>query len=93
MHKLKINNSLDVALWEKITCKCNHSSVETEYPISECLHCKCQEAWESVPQEDFTVMQPDLDENNNALETTHSKTVNEITLIRGKYEDVIGWRF
>lgn len=90
---MKINNSLDVALWEKITCKCDHSSIETEFPIKNCLHCKCQQAWDSVPKEDFEVQEPDLDENNNPLKTTHSRTVNEITLVRGKVDDVIGWTF
>ena len=91
---MKINNSLDVARWEKLKCSCRHTNVLEEYPIHKCEHCRCKEAWDSVPQEDFTVIQPDVDENNNTLETTHIKTINEITLIRGHdLQDVIGWRF
>ena len=58
-----------------------------------CTHCKCEEAWNSVPQENFTVKEPDLDDDGNVT-GTHDKTVSEITLIRGQdLEDVIGWIF
>jgi len=86
---MKINNSLDVARWEKLTCKCNHDDVEQCYPISKCEHCRCKECWDSVPQEDFRVN--DFDEEGNKIGT---KTVNEITLVRGHdLQDVIGWSF
>jgi len=85
---LKINNSLDVARWEKLKCSCDHSSVLRTYPISKCEHCRCQECWDSVPQEDFTIN--DFDENDN--QTT--RTISEITLVRGHdLQDVIGWEF
>ena len=86
---MKINNSLKVARWEKIKCNCDHNSVQTEYPIHECVHCKCDEAWKSVPQENFKV-----NEFDNKGKVTGSKTVKEITLVRGsKLQDVIGWTF
>ena len=85
---MKINNSLDVARWEKLTCKCNHDNIEQCYPISKCEHCRCQECWDSVPQEDFTIKE--LDENDNQT----IRTISEISLIRGHdLEDVIGWTF
>ena len=91
---MKINNSLDVARWENLQCKCDHSSIETEYPIAKCEHCRCQECWDSVPQEDFTIKEHDIDENGEPLETTHDRTINEITLVRGhNLQDVIGWEF
>ena len=90
---MKINNSLDVALWEKITCKCDHSSIETEYPIANCEHCRCQEGWDSVPKEDFTVKEFDTNEDGEII-GSHDKVINEITLVRGhKLQDVIGWKF
>ncbi len=90
---MKINNSLDVARWEKLTCKCNHDDIEQCYPISKCEHCRCQECWDSVPQEDFTVNNDIIDKDGNLIEKK-TKTVNEITLVRGHdLEDVIGWEF
>ena len=84
---MKINNSLDVARWEKLPCKCNHDDIELCYPISKCEHCRCEEAWLSVPQEDFKVNTFDKDCN-----PTGQKTINEITLCRGNaLQDVIGW--
>jgi len=89
-----INNSLDVARWEKLECKCNMGNETECYPFVKCEHCKCQECWDSVPQEDFTVKQLDKDEDNNYLQTTHDRIVNEITLVRGHdLQDVIGWTF
>jgi hypothetical protein len=92
--KLKINGLIDEPRWYSIPCKCNHNSVETEYPIAECLHCKFQECEDSLPLDDFTIKENDVDENGNILETKHDKTINEITIVRGKkYEDIIGWSF
>ena len=86
---MKINNSLDKARWEELTCKCNHDDIEKCYPVSECQHCKCEEAWLSVPQEDFKVNTFDEDGNK-----TGTKTIKEITLVRGHdLQDVIGWEF
>jgi hypothetical protein len=86
---MKINNSLDKARWQNLTCKCNHDDVEQCYPISKCEHCRCQECWESVPQEDFTVSEFDEEGNKTGI-----KTVNEITLVRGHdLQDIIGWTF
>ena len=85
---MKINNSLDVARWEKLSCKCNHDNIEQCYPISKCEHCRCQECWDSVPQEDFTFI--DTDENKNDI----TRKITEITLVRGHdLQDVIGWEF
>jgi len=83
---MKINNSLDVALWENIPCKCDYNNIEKCYPVSECVHCKCKECWDSVPQENFKVNTFD-DEGV----ITGEKEINEITLVRGKIQDVVGW--
>ena len=90
---MKINNSLDVALWEKIPCHCNHDSIETEYPLKECIHCKSEECWNSVPKENFKVKDFPLDKDGNPTGETITRTVKEITLVRGKFEDIIGWKF
>ncbi len=90
---MKINNSLDVARWEKLECVCNMDKETECYPFVKCMHCKCEEAWLSVPQEDFTVKENDNDDEGNII-GTHDRTVNEITLVRGHdLQDVIGWTF
>ena len=91
---MKINNSLDVARWEKLECKCNMDKETESYPFVKCTHCKCEEAWNSVPQEDFTVKENDIDDDGNPLQTKHDRIVNEISLVRGHdLQDVIGWEF
>ena len=91
---MKINGLIDNPLWYDIKCKCNHDSVETEYPIAECLHCKFQQQEDSMPREDFVIKENDIDDDGNLLETTHDKTINEITITRGnKYQEIIGWSF
>ena len=36
-----------------IPCKCNHDSIETEFPIAECLHCQFQAQEDSLPRQDL----------------------------------------
>ena len=70
------------------------SSIETEFPIAECLHCQFQAQEDSLPRQDFTVKENDIDDNNEPLESTHDKTVTEITIDRGdKYQEIRGWKF
>jgi len=91
---MKINGLIDKPRWYNIPCKCNHDSIETEYPIAECLHCKFQKCEDSMPRNDFVIKERDIDDEGNDLGTTHDKTISEITIVRGdKYEDVIGWTF
>ena len=86
---MKINNSLDVARWEKLECVCNMNKETECYPFVKCVHCKCQECWDSVPQENFQVCETDKEG-----QVIGSKTINEITLVRGHdLEDVMGWIF
>ena len=76
--KFKINNLLDSPKYEKLKCKCDNTDIEKQYPILNCLSCKFKENWESVPKESFNHL---------------GKTINEIELVRGKFEDVLGWKF
>jgi hypothetical protein len=86
---MKINNSLDVARWEKLECVCNMDKETESYPFVKCTHCKCEEAWLSVPQEDFEAVKLDKDGKE-----TGTRTVKEITLYRGHdLQDVLGWSF
>ncbi len=90
---MKINNSLEHPRWHDIPCKCNHDSVETEYPIADCLHCKFQECEDSLPSENFKVNDPIIDKNGKQT-GIKSRTVKEVTIVRGdKYQDIIGWTF
>ena len=90
---MKVNNTIQNNRWKGIPCKCNHDSVETEYPIAECLHCKFQECEDSIPKENFKINDDVLDKNGKVTKK-QTRTVKEITLVHGsKYEDVIGWKF
>ena len=89
---MKINNSLDHARWESIPCCCGKDVMDS-FPIKECLHCKFDQCWKSVPQEDFTV-NDDIIDKDGKVTMKQTRTVKEITLVRGdKYQDVIGWTF
>ena len=90
---MKINGLIDKPLWYDIKCKCNHDSIETEFPLAECLHCQFQRQEDSMPREDFTVKEEDKNEDGNVI-GNHDKTISEITIYRGdKYEEIIGWSF
>ena len=90
---MKINGLIEKPLWYDIKCKCDHSNVETEFPIANCLHCQFQAQEDSMPREDFVVKEQDKDENGIVI-GNHDKTVNEITIHRGdKYQEIIGWSF
>ena len=86
---MKINGLIKKARWEKIKCSCDHNSVMTEYPVIDCIHCKCQESWESVPQKDFKIIEFDKKTKKKT-----ERTIKEISLVRGsKLQDVMGWKF
>lgn len=83
MKQFKINNSRKKALWESIPCTCHKGIVMEQHPMKECTFCRYEKCWNSVPQKEFSV--------KDRLGKT--KKVNEITLVRGSKEDVIGWEF
>jgi len=90
---MKINNSIDVALWEKIPCHCKKDNIEQCYPLKECIHCKSEECWKSVPKENFKVKENIYDKDGLSTGDKKTRTVKEITLVRGRYQDVQGWTF
>jgi hypothetical protein len=53
------------------------------HPMQSCEACRCKICWDSVPQKSFIVKD----------EKGKDKIINEIKLVRGKNEDVIGWEF
>ena len=90
---MKINNSLKHPRWYDLKCKCNHDSVETEYPISSCLHCKFQEQEDSMPTENFKVERAVIDDKGKH-KGKKTITIKELKIIRGKkYEEIIGWTY
>mgnify|MGYP003638105469 FL=1 len=87
---MKINGLIKKARWEHIPCQCG-TEIINSFPIKECLHCKFNEAWLSVPQKDFTVNDNIIDKNGKVTKK-QTKTVKEISLHRGdRYQDVIAW--
>ena len=93
MLKLKINGLIKKPRWYDIPCKCNHASIETEYPITDCLHCKFEQCEKSLPKKDFKVNDDEIAKNGKVTKK-RTRTVKEITIVRGeKYQDIIGWTF
>ena len=87
---MKINGLKEKALWEDIPCCCTKGDIIHSYPLSKCDHCKFSECWESVPKKDFKVNDYVRDKSGK-ITKIQTKTVKEITLVRGSLEDVIGW--
>tara|TARA_R110000803_G_C11898071_1_gene311753 strand:+ start:354 stop:623 length:270 start_codon:yes stop_codon:yes gene_type:complete len=87
---MKINNSLDLARWESLDCNCGNEIMDS-FPIKECLRCKFDQAWQSVPQKDFKTNN-DIKDKTGKVTKKQTRIVKEITLFRGeKYQDIIGW--
>ena len=80
-----IEGLIDKPRWYDIPCKCNHDSVETEFPIFKCLHCQFQSQEDSMPRESFQISKT-TDEGSEIV------TCNKIKINRGdKYQEIIGW--
>ena len=87
---MKVNNSLSKARWESIPCDCG-TDIMNSYPIKECLHCKFDECWKSVPQKNFKVKEHETKDGKMTGKLIE-KEIKELTLVRGtKYQDVVGW--
>ncbi len=83
---IEIVNPMENPRWKQIPCKCNHDSVETEYPIAKCIHCECEAQEKMVPTEEYDIMMED--ENGNP-QTIH---INKIKLqYSEKYQNIIGY--
>ena len=55
--KFKINgimNDKDI-LWKKLKCKCDKSDIEKTFPLTECIHCKCEAQENSMPRKSFKI--------------------------------------
>lgn len=91
--QLKINNKNENPLWKKISCKCNHDSIETEYPLIDCIHCNCEKADNSIPDKPFTITENIYDKHGKFKET-RQREITEITLTNcQKYGSCLGWQF
>ncbi len=89
---MKINGLKKKALWENIKCCCIKGDIQHTYPLSKCDHCKFDECWQSVPKKDFTIIEPIMDKDGK-IKKHQTITVKEITLVRGSFEDVVGWKW
>jgi hypothetical protein len=89
---MKINGLIKKARWESISCGCGKEVMDS-FPIKDCLHCKFDQCWKSVPQTNFKVNEPEM-KNDKPTGKIITREIKEITLVRGsKYQDVIGWNF
>ncbi len=90
---MKINGLIKKARWEYVPCECG-TKIINSFPIKECLHCKFEQCWKSVPQSNFKVQYSVIDKNGKPTSETKTREIKEISLIRGdKFQDVIGWTF
>jgi len=90
--KLKINGSIDHPIWYDIPCKCNHNSVETEFPLVDCKHCMFEKQEKSMPRECFTV-ELDIEKDGKPTGKKIKHEIKEITIHRGeKYQEIRGWK-
>lgn len=89
---MKINGLIKKARWEKISCCCGKDVMDS-FPIKECLHCKFDQCFQSVPTKDFKTITNVYDKKGNFVKK-ETRTVKEVTLVRGdRFQDVIGWEF
>ena len=90
--KFQINGLIEKPRWYGIKCKCNHESVETEYPILPCLSCKFKHQENLLPRKSFEITLSVLDKNDKPTNKTKTLTCNKITINRGKkYQEILGW--
>jgi len=90
---LKVNGRHPDPLWKKIKCKCNHDSIETEYPLIDCVHCKCEKTDNSIPNKPWTIIENTYDKNGQ-VNGSKQREVTEITLKNCQtYGSAIGWFF
>tara|TARA_R110002051_G_scaffold174404_1_gene244644 strand:+ start:424 stop:708 length:285 start_codon:yes stop_codon:yes gene_type:complete len=85
--EFKINNSKKEPLWYKIKCICNKKNPNESYPFRSCMNCKYQQAENSLPKSNFNQVSID----KKGKETL--RIINEITIVRGSHDDIIGWTF
>tara|TARA_R110000824_G_scaffold1678_1_gene8344 strand:+ start:207 stop:476 length:270 start_codon:yes stop_codon:yes gene_type:complete len=89
---MKINGLIKKARWEHIACCCGKEVMDS-FPIKDCLHCKFDQCYQSIPKKDFTVVDNQYDKLGKLIKK-QSKTVKEVTLVRGeRFQDVIGWTY
>tara|TARA_R110000796_G_scaffold243490_1_gene366070 strand:- start:288 stop:557 length:270 start_codon:yes stop_codon:yes gene_type:complete len=89
---MKINGLIKKALWENIECCCTKGNITNSYPLIKCDSCKFTECWKSVPKKDFTV-NDDIIDKSGKVTKKQTRIVKEITLVRGSFEDVVGWKW
>ena len=94
---MKINGLIDKPKWYGIKCCCSKvdGDIEHQHPIGKCKHCQCQQAEDSMPRKDFTVIEPIFDKDGKDTGRTESRIVKEITIDRTDdgYESIRGWSF
>ncbi|MEO1943685.1 MAG: hypothetical protein ABGY11_05245 [Candidatus Thioglobus sp.] len=79
---MKINGLKDKPIWHEIKCICKHD-LEHKFPFVDCTFCKYKQSEDSLPKEDFYT------EDKKGKQ----HLISEITIVRGKHDDIIGWTF
>ena len=88
----EIEGLMEHPRWYDVECTCDHSHVDTEFPIKDCKHCKFQAQEDSLPRSSYDVILPILDDEGNPTGDTETKTCNKIIIDRGnRYQEIRGW--
>ncbi len=86
----EIEGLMEHPRWYDIECSCDHSHVDTEFPIKDCKHCKFQAQEDSMPRSSYEQTFTGIDEDGNTISET--RTINKIYIDRGeKYQEIRGW--
>lgn len=90
---MKINGLKSKPIWKNITCSCSNKKNDQghKYPLIDCVHCHYQEAEDSLPKKDFKIIEKVYDKDGKDTGKTKTKIIKEITIVRGKHDDIQGW--
>jgi len=70
--------------WKKFPCTCKGK-------IDLCNHCKFEIAEQSIPTENFKMIESAYDKDGKRTGKKLTKTITEIKIITGRHQDVQGW--
>ena len=73
--------------WRKVlVCTCSGK-------LEKCQFCRYEIAEKSIPKENFVIKESKVDKKGKQTGEMISRTIKEITIIRGDHDDVIAWKF
>jgi len=83
---MKINNLVKNPRWKISNPKCTCKG-----KLDDCIHCKYSKAEQSIPTENFKMIESVYDKDGKRTAKKLTKTISEINIITGSHQDVQGW--